>query len=163
MVTFFRRESSAGGVAAVLLIAAFLAVIGVAVWVVVYEDDLVKVEVCLASRVDTSTDPATATVGVRITSKLDRDVMVDSYHIRIYTDASRGVKVLDESGGRILVPAKGMHEEYYDVTLHNLDEVGDSLYIVFDMVHEGEGEGTTVHDHYEDTVDLNAVWEKLSS
>jgi len=147
-----------GGIALMVILGA----IGVGVWLLVYEDESVMVEVSIMD-VDFNQDPAPAKIGVRVTSKLDVDVRVKSFRMRVWTDETREHFVLEETGGNLAVPAGESVTWHFDVELHNVDLVEDSIYVEFSMTHRAEGEDADVDTHYAGTKELSEVWEQLGA
>lgn len=147
-----------GGIALMVILGA----LGVGVWLLVYEDDSVRVEVSIVD-VDLNKDPAPAEIGVRVTSKLDVDVRVKSFRMRLWTDDTREHFILEEAGGNLAVPAGESVTWTFDVELHNVDLIEDSIYVEFDMTHRAEGEDADVDSHFAGTKELSDIWEQLKA
>ena len=117
---------------AVLLIAA---VVGVG-WIVIYEDNdfTVSIRVNRANLADSDEIPMN--VDVRFESRRDIDVRIDQIRLEIFTEKG-GARILKKLDGQFVIPAEGEIIRNYDVVLDNIDEVGDTIYVVMDIQLDG--------------------------
>lgn len=155
------RHYNGAGVAVVgLALIVILAGLGLGIWFLVYEDEIVKVEVSIVD-VDLSQDPAPAEIGVRVTSKIDQDVEVKRFTMKVWTDESKEYFVMEETGGNLQVPALSQETWYFYVQLNNIDLIDTSIYIEFSMTHRAQGEDRDVTTTFSGTKSLSDIWEQL--
>ena len=117
---------------AVLLIASL---IGVG-WIVLYEGDDMTVSLRVNKANLTDPDGIPMNVDIRFESTKDQDIHVDSIRLEILTekDGQRIVKRLD---GQFNIPANGEVIRNYDIVLENIDQVGETIYVILDIQLDG--------------------------
>lgn len=117
---------------AVLLIASL---IGVG-WIVLYEGDDMTVSLRVNKANLADPDGIPMNVDIRFESTKDQDIHVDSIRLEILTekDGQRIVKRLD---GQFNIPANGEVIRNYDIVLENIDQVGETIYVILDIQLDG--------------------------
>jgi hypothetical protein len=135
---------------AVLLIASL---VGVG-WIVLYDDDGLTVSVRVNQANLADPDGIPMNVDVRFESSRDEDVRVDSIRLEILTEEG-GQRVVKRLDGQFVIPAGGETVRNYDLFLENVDDVGDTVYIILDVQLDG---GEVKHTEREIELDEYAVF-----
>ena len=130
---------------AILLIAA---VIGVG-WIVIYEDEDFTVSMKVNQANIANSDTIPMNVDVKFESRVDEDVRIDNIRLEILTEKG-GQRIMKKMDGQFVIPANGEIIRNYDVTLENVDDVGETIYVVVDITMADGG-----HKHVEREINLD--------
>ena len=118
---------------AILIIAA---IIGVG-WVVLYEDTDFTVSMRVNSANISGGNEIPMDVDVKFESRKDQDIRVDSIQLKIFTERG-GPMILRKFDGGFTIPMNGEITRNYQITLENVDQVDDSVYVIIDIQINGE-------------------------
>jgi hypothetical protein len=134
-----------GGVGAIALVLALVA-IAAAGFVVLYQNDYVKVEAAI-SNPDVSKDPMTAVVKVRVTNLYTAPLVIERFDMTIWADPAQTLTLSSASAAGIVVPPGQTVTIELPVEIHNADAFTGKVWV--------DVESTWAHgeQHYSESID----------